>query len=54
MKSISQASIPDVGRHAEAYEAPTIEDVGSFVELTLGATGNQKAENVQGNSTGPA
>ena len=40
-----------VNSDATPYEAPSIEDLGSFVDLTLGATQNKKTETA-GNSTG--
>jgi hypothetical protein len=38
---------------APSYEAPSIADLGSFVDLTLGASQNKKIDSM-GNSSGPA
>jgi hypothetical protein len=36
---------------SSSYEPPSIEDIGSFVDLTLGAVQKKKTETM-GNSTG--
>ena len=37
---------------ALSYEAPSIEDLGSFVDLTLGATQNKKVDSAGASSGG--